>query len=141
MSIKTVNPFSHNKIILFDGVCNLCNWFVQFVIRKDVYDQFRFSSLHSVWAEQQLASLHYFRGKRDTILLIDGDRIYEESTAALRVMKDLGWPTKSLYLCIVVPKFLRNGFYRIVASQRYTLFGKKDRCMVPSKELSEKFLD
>ncbi len=126
-------------IILFDGVCNLCNAFVQKVIKADKKDYFRFASLQSEIAQELLAP---YPGVQDlkTVVLIEDGRLYTKSTAALRISKQLSgiWPV--LQSGFIFPRFFRDGIYNFVAKNRHRWFGKKDQCMVPSSGLKNKFL-
>ena len=127
-------------VILFDGVCNLCNGFVQFIIERDPRAQFRFASLQSA-AAAALLNGHLSTGPiPDSVVLVEGDRIYTQSTAALRVARGLGFPWSLSYAFIVVPKPLRDAAYAWVARNRYQWFGKRDVCMVPTPELRSRFL-
>jgi predicted DCC family thiol-disulfide oxidoreductase YuxK len=132
-------PDQH-AIILFDGVCNLCNGFVQFVIRQDAAHRFRFASLQSETARQLLADLPAAGQRVDSVVLIENGRYYHQSTAALRILRHLrgGWPL--LYGFIVLPAFLRDGIYAWVARNRYRWFGQRQACMLPSPELQARFL-
>ncbi|WP_424963726.1 thiol-disulfide oxidoreductase DCC family protein [Ekhidna sp.] len=129
------------SIILFDGVCNLCNASVQFVIKRDKKKQFLFASLQSDFAEENLPKKYISSNALQSIVLKDGDHIKTKSTAALTIARRLSglWPM--LYLFIIVPKFLRDWVYDIVARNRYKWFGKKDQCMIPSPELKDRFFD
>lgn len=131
---------SNSKLILFDGVCNLCNGFVQFVIKYDTQQQFIFGSLQSAKA-QQLLQQHGISQNLKTVVLIDDDVVYYKSDAALRIIKQLKFPIKLLYVFAIVPKFIRNWVYSMVATYRYKIFGKKDACMVPTPELKSRFID
>ncbi len=126
-------------IILFDGVCNLCNGFVQKVIAADKNDYFRFASLQSNEAKELLKNHPEFFSLK-TIIFLEKDKIYTRSTAALKISKHLSgiWPL--LQTGYLFPSFLRDGIYNIIAKNRYKWFGKKDQCMVPSPQLKSKFL-
>ena len=126
-------------IILFDGVCNLCNGFVQKVIAADKNDYFRFASLQSEAAKDLLKSYPEFKDLK-TIIYLENGRMFTRSTAALKISKHLNgvWPL--LQTGYIFPKFFRDGIYNIIAKNRYTWFGKKDHCMIPSPELKSKFL-
>ncbi len=128
------------SVILFDGVCNLCNSFVQFVIKHDRKERFRFASLQSDFAEKELANSFIDNQKMSTVILLENGKLYSKSTAALRILKKLNglWPL--LYIFIIVPAFLRNVVYNLIARNRYKWFGKKDSCMIPSPELQRRFL-
>lgn len=131
---------NENPIILFDGVCNLCNSSVQFVIRKDKKKQFRFASLQSDAGEKLLSVYHLNRNGYDSFVLIDKGNAYVRSTAALKVAQKLSGAWKLLYIFIIVPAFIRNAIYNLIAQNRYKWFGKKDSCMIPSPELHSRFL-
>lgn len=129
------------KIILFDGVCNLCNGVVQFVIRRDKQDTFRFAPLQSEVGEKLTSERGIDTTKVDSIILIEpGIAYYTKSDAALQIGKGLkGYRTLSSLLH-VFPKGLRNLIYDLVARNRYKWYGKKDACMIPTPELQAKFL-
>jgi predicted DCC family thiol-disulfide oxidoreductase YuxK len=131
---------SENPILLFDGVCNLCNGFVQFVIRRDPRAIFRYTSLQSEQGQALLAQLGFNTAEFDTVILIHKDKVYTHSDVALQIVRRLGgfWP--ALYVLRFIPKALRDGLYNWVARNRYRWFGKKDQCMVPTPELKSRFL-
>ncbi len=107
------------SIILFDGVCNLCNTAVQFVIKHDAKDQFLFASLQSGEAKKMLTT-HTLSTKEPTsFLLVENNKIYSRSTAALRVLRKLNGLWRFLYVFIIIPKFLRDGIYDFIAKNRY----------------------
>lgn len=126
--------------ILFDGVCNLCNGAVRFVIRHDKKERFVFSPLQSRVATSLLAGLAP-TVKKDSVVLIENGTIYTRSTAILRIARRLGggWPL--LYGFIIIPPFLRDGIYDIIAKYRYRFFGKQEKCMVPSAADSRRFVE
>lgn len=130
-----------NPILLFDGVCTLCNSLVGFVIRRDPKRMFRFASLQSDTGQRLLQQVKLPSSQLDTFVLIEGDRYYTKSTAALHLFKKLGWLWPLLYLLIIVPRPLRDMVYHWVARNRYKWFGKKDQCMIPTPEIQERFLD
>jgi predicted DCC family thiol-disulfide oxidoreductase YuxK len=128
------------KIILFDGVCNLCNSAVLFVIKRDTKDQFRFAALQSEIG-QSLAKKHQLDTTQvDSIVLIMKDRVFIKSSAALHISRYLSGAYPLLFLFIIIPSFIRNWVYDYVAKNRYRWYGKKDQCMIPTKELKSKFL-
>jgi len=131
---------SNSKLILFDGVCNLCNGFVQFVIKNDKQKLFKFGSLQSENSKSILLNLGVEQNLK-TVILIDDGVAYFKSDAALKIMKQLQFPFKILYIFIIVPRFIRNWVYDFIAKYRYKFFGKKDTCMVPTQELKERFID
>ena len=128
------------KIILFDGVCNLCNGFVQFIIKRDQNAIFKFAALQSDYGQAFLKSQNLNQLELKSVILIEGEKIYTQSTAALKITKYLDGAWKFGYALIIVPPFIRNGIYKIVSKYRYKWFGKKDQCMVPTVDLKERFL-
>lgn len=133
---------SGKKIILFDGVCNLCNSSVQFVIKRDNKDLFRYAALQSEVGQQLVAERHIDTRQVDSIILIErGVAYYTKSDAALEIAKDLGGLWKMSAIFTWVPRSIRNAVYDFVARNRYKWFGKKEACMVPTPELKAKFLE
>ncbi len=131
----------NKQVILFDGVCNLCNSSIQFIIKRDKKNKFLFASLQSKYAKENLPDGLTNESALQSIILKDGDHLKVRSTAALYIAKQLSgiWPL--LFGFIVLPKFLRDGIYNLIARNRYKWFGKKDRCMIPAPELKSKFID
>ncbi|MCK0159653.1 thiol-disulfide oxidoreductase DCC family protein [Allomuricauda sp. F6463D] len=130
------------KIILFDGVCNLCNSSVQFVIKRDKKDLFRYAALQSDIGQQLVAQRHIDTLTIDSIILIEpGVAYYTKSDAALEIAKDLGGLWKLTAIFAWIPTSVRNVIYDFVAKNRYKWFGKKESCMIPTPELKAKFLD
>ncbi len=129
-----------HKIILFDGVCNLCNTSVAFVIKRDIKDVFQFAALQDEAGKLLLEKHAIDSSETDSIILVDGEKAYTKSTAALQIAKNLGGAYPLLYAFMIVPKFFRNWVYDYVAKNRYKWFGKIDSCMIPSPELRSKFL-
>jgi predicted DCC family thiol-disulfide oxidoreductase YuxK len=124
-------------VILFDGVCNLCTGSVQFVIERDSRKRFRFASLQSPVAERLL-------GRRDdleSMVLVENQKVYRKSTAALRIARRLDGPWPALSIFLLIPRPLRDWVYDAIGRRRYRWFGKRDACWVPSPELRERFLD
>jgi len=131
---------SEKQIILFDGVCNFCNFWVNFVIKRDNRDIFRFSALQSDVSKEIIDRINYDISNPDTFVLIIGADYYTKSTAALKVCKELSGMIKILYPLIFLPEFLRDFVYDLIAKNRYKLFGKKDSCRIPTEEEKLKFL-
>ena len=127
-------------IVLFDGVCNLCNGAVQFIIRHDKKNIFMFASLQSEVGRKILEQYNFPLDELNSFILIENNKAYTRSTGALRVAKKLNglWPL--LYGFIIIPKFIRDSIYNGVAGNRYKWFGKKDACMIPTPELKARFL-
>lgn len=130
-----------NPIILFDGVCNLCNRSVQFIIKRDRKKQFRFASLQGRTGQELLEKFDLPAGDLNSFVLVENDRIYRKSTAALRVTRYLRGGWKMLYSFMIVPPFIRDTVYMIIARNRYKWFGRKEECMIPTPGLKERFLD
>lgn len=126
-------------VIYFDGVCNLCNGSVQFVIRRDKEKKFRFASLQSPAGEAIMDQFHLPKDKFNSFILYQDGKIYTRSTGALMMLSQLkGWKwTRAL---LAIPVFIRDGVYNLIARNRYRWFGRKDQCMVPTPGLKERFL-
>lgn len=129
------------KIILFDGYCNLCNSYVNFIIRKDKNNNFKFSSLQSGYGKSISEKFELPGQNYDSFLFVENERCYIKSTAALRVAKNLPGLWKMFYIFIIIPPFIRNALYDFVAKRRYKWFGKKESCLIPTPELKEKFIE
>jgi predicted DCC family thiol-disulfide oxidoreductase YuxK len=130
-----------HSIILFDGVCNLCNAAVQFVIKQDKNNQFLFASLQSEEGKLILEDHNFPMNKMDSFFLVENGKVYDRSTAALKVLKRLNGLWRLFYGFIIVPKFIRDGVYDFIAKNRYQWFGRKDECMIPTPDLKAKFLN
>ncbi|RTY93627.1 thiol-disulfide oxidoreductase DCC family protein [Flavobacterium sp. GT3R68] len=129
------------KIILFDGVCNLCNSMVQFVIKNDQKDIFRYVALQSDLGQEILKHIGIDQRNIDSIVLYQpGIAYYYKSTAAIEIARQLGGAFNLLTLFRVIPVFLRNPIYDYIARNRYKWYGKKDNCIIPTPELQSKFL-
>ncbi len=128
------------KIILFDGVCNLCNNSVTFVIKRDKKDKFRFAALQEPAGQELIKKFGIDTTKTDSIILIENGKAYVKSTAALRVARHLGGLYPLSYAFMIIPNFIRNWVYDYVAKNRYKWYGKKESCMIPTPELKAKFL-
>ncbi len=131
----------NSSIILFDGVCNLCNGSVQFVLKHDAKKHFLFASLQSDAATNILLQLNRKSFKNyDSIILVENGEVFIKSTAALRIAKKLTGLISFFYVFIIVPKPLRDLVYDYIAKNRYKWFGKKSQCMIPDKESAKRFL-
>ena len=130
-----------DSVIFFDGVCNLCNSSVQFIIKRDKKGKFKFSSLQSSFAGKVLPSDVVKEDSLNSIILVDKGKMYSKSTAALRIARHLSgiWP--ALYLFMILPAPLRNWVYDIIARNRYRWFGKRDVCMMPSPDQKSRFIE
>jgi predicted DCC family thiol-disulfide oxidoreductase YuxK len=128
------------SLILFDGVCNLCDSSVQFILLRDKKDRFRFASLQSDYGQNILKQHNLPTEKFNSLALIENGKLYQRSTGALRIARRLkgAWPM--LFAFIIVPPFIRNFVYDFIARNRYRWFGKKESCMMPRPEWKQKFL-
>ena len=135
-----MTPNNH-IIVLFDGVCNLCNGSVQFIIKRDVKSIFRFASLQSTYAQDQLLKFGLSPIGLYSVMVIENGKLYQRSDAILRVLAKLGgfWYVLSGFK--IIPRFLRDGLYNAVAKNRYRFFGKKDQCMIPTPELKARLIE
>jgi len=136
-----MNQEFNHPVILFDGLCNLCQGSVQFVLRHDKKNEFLFASLQSSIAEHLLFPFTGNLPKPDSFILLDNGQMYTRSTAALRVCRRLNSFFPLLYGFIIIPRFIRDAVYQLVAANRYKWFGKKEACWIPTAELSARFLD
>ena len=131
-----------NPLILFDGVCNLCQRSVQFVIRNDAEKQFRFAALQSEVAASILQEHSYNHDELSSMLLVIDGQLYRESRAALEIAKRLDWPWPLFYyLFFWVPAFIADAVYRFIGNRRYRWFGKKEECWIPDADLASRFID
>lgn len=129
------------KIILFDGICNLCNTSVQFIIKHDKNDVFRFVSLQSTFGQEILSHIGVDIKKIDSIVLYEpGIAYYLKSEAAFKIANELNGLYKFLSFFSVLPKSISNLIYDYITKNRYKWFGKKESCMIPTSELKSKFL-
>ncbi|HEY4875381.1 MAG TPA: thiol-disulfide oxidoreductase DCC family protein [Puia sp.] len=133
--------YEEKKIILFDGVCNLCSSGVLFIIKRDKKNQFFFSSLQSKTGQEYLKQFNLPVNNINSFVLIESNKLFTRSTAALRILKYLGNGWQLFYVFITLPKFIRDGIYKWIAKNRYKWFGKKEECWIPTTELQSKFLD
>jgi predicted DCC family thiol-disulfide oxidoreductase YuxK len=128
-------------VVLFDGVCNLCNGAVQFIIKRDKHNRFLFASLQSPFGQQQLQKAGFDTSLLHSIIVIHNNKILQRSNAALEIARHLTgiWP--ALYIFRIIPTFIRDAVYDFISKNRYRFFGKQDACMIPSKELKDKFIE
>ncbi|MBI4428645.1 MAG: DUF393 domain-containing protein [Ignavibacteriales bacterium] len=138
LSKVNVNVELSHPVIFFDGVCDLCNGFVQFVIRRDPGEIFQFAPLQSNEAQRMLNKKHV--GQMETIVLLERGEIFTGTTAVLNVVKRLRGLIRFFYAFAIVPAFLREPLYGLLARHRYVLFGRSDECMVPTPEIRHRFL-
>lgn len=131
----------HSPILLFDGVCNLCHHFVQFILKRDPKGHIRFASLQSELGQQLLQKYNVPQDQLDTVILIENDQVYSHSDVAVRVVTYLSgfWPIFRIFRFI--PRFFRDPIYNWIAANRYRWFGKQDQCLMPQPEWKDRFLD
>ena len=129
-----------HSIILFDGVCNLCNGAVNFVIKRDPRNVFKFTPLQEKQGVLLLKKHAIDAQKLDSIVLIENGNVYIKSSAALRIARKMSnlWPL--FFVLLIIPRFIRDGVYDFIAKNRYKWFGKKEQCIIPTPGLKEKFL-
>jgi predicted DCC family thiol-disulfide oxidoreductase YuxK len=127
-------------VILFDGVCNLCNGAVQFIINRDSSGKFLFASLQSPFAKNALQNFFIAPDSLYSIILVKDGRLYDRSDALLQIARDLDGIWSALYIFRFVPRVLRDATYKLIANNRYKIFGRADACMMPTRELRARFL-
>lgn len=131
----------NKKIVLFDGVCNLCNNSINYVIDKDKHDVFRFVSLQSDLGQEIQQYIGYQDTNLNTIILyVPGEAYYTKSSAAIKIMNEFGWLWKGINIFLILPESIRNIAYNYVAKNRYKWYGKEESCRIPTPELKAKFL-
>ena len=128
-------------VVLFDGVCNLCNGTVNFIMDRDSKGQFKFSSLQSPYGQQIIKQFNLTGDYLNTVVLVEEQEVYLRSKAVLRIFKHLGGICKLLYIFIIVPASILDFFYNIVAKYRYAWFGKRESCRMPDEETKNKFIE
>ena len=128
------------NVILFDGVCNLCNGLVRFIIKRDKERKFKFASLQSETGQQRLGQFGLEKNEFESFVLIRDDKYYLKSTGVLKMLRELGGIWKLFYVFIFIPRPLRDLLYDAIAKSRYKIFGKRDVCMIPTPVLKERFL-
>jgi predicted DCC family thiol-disulfide oxidoreductase YuxK len=131
---------AESSVVLFDGVCNVCNAAVNFIIDRDPEGRFRFASLQSPEG-QALSAPHGIDGSQpSTMVLLEDGKAYTESAAALRIARKLSGPWPVAYAAVLVPRALRDAAYRYFAANRYRWFGRTEQCRIPTPELRSRFL-
>jgi len=141
MDLKNIQENRVNPLILFDGVCNWCIFWVQFIIKRDPLKKFRFASLQSSKGQEVLKKVDLPKQGFSTMVYLEGNRYYLKSSAALHILKRMNgfWPI--LFVFVIVPPPIRNLFYNYIAKNRYLWFGRKETCMVPPSDLKDRFVD
>ena len=136
-----LNKMDLNNLIIFDGVCNLCNASVQFIINRDKKRVFKFLPLQSERTGEIFKQFNIDFENLDTIILIKNKKVFVRSDAALEIANALDYPWKIFYFLIFIPKFIRDRIYNIIANNRYDWFGKRENCMIPTEDMKSRFLD
>lgn len=129
------------NVVLFDGVCNLCNQYVQKLIRWDKKESLKFASLQSKFGQRLLSDLKLDQQNFTSILYLRGNQVFTRSTAVILILSDLGGGWNAMRIFYVIPKSWRDKIYDWIANNRYRWFGKKNQCMMPTPELKNRFLD
>lgn len=129
------------NIILFDGVCNLCSGFVQFVLKNEKQKNILFASLQSKEAQIILRENGLKSDEMNTIVFIENGKIYTKSKAVLKIMDHMKYPWKSMVVLKIFPSKLSDYIYDLIAKHRYRILGKKDSCWIPTQELKARFLE
>lgn len=128
------------KIILFDGVCNFCNYWVNFIIDRDKKNIFKFAALQSEKGAELIEEFNLQQNDFDSFVLISQNKVFKKSAAAFEILKHLNSWIKIIYPFKIFPLGLTNFIYDLIAKNRYKFFGKKDSCRIPTKEEKDKFL-
>lgn len=128
-----------NNIILFDGECNFCDQSVQFIMKRDVHELYKFASIQGE-VGQQLVKKYRIAANLDSLIVVSNNKCYFKSTAALNICRNLNGGWKLLRFLFIVPRPIRDFFYDIFAKNRYKWFGKKNSCMLPTPEIRKRFL-
>ena len=138
---KFLSIFKGHKIIFFDGVCNLCNASVDFLVQRDASRLYKYASLQSEVGQYLLTSLNKSTSDFDSFIYVFDGNVYTESGAAIRVLGGLGGFWSLMKVFLIVPAFIRNAVYSFIAKNRYQWFGKKETCRLPSPEERGLFLE
>jgi len=128
-------------VVLFDGVCNLCNGTVQFIIKRDKSSEFLFASLQSNFGQTQLLKLGLDPSELHSIIVLENEKFYERSDAALKIASRLTGPWSMLGVFRILPRFFRDWVYDLIAKNRYKMFGKQESCMIPTPDMKAKFVE
>ncbi|WP_145146475.1 thiol-disulfide oxidoreductase DCC family protein [Paenibacillus xylanexedens] len=140
MTANQTDVHQGHPIVLVDGVCHFCQGLTKWIIKRDPEGKYHFASLQSDVAKELLEKGNLSTDSMDTFVLIENGSYYTRSTAALRLAKGLKFPYPLLYVFIIIPKFIRNAVYNLVARNRYRWFGKDEACMLPTPEIKDRFL-
>lgn len=127
-------------VVLFDGVCNLCNWSVDFILKNDGRRKFKFAAIQSNVGQQLIREAELEPQKFNSVILIVNGHVYQKSTATLMIAKKLNFPWFLFSVFMLVPQMFRDSFYDYIAGKRYAWFGKRKSCRIPTREESGRFL-
>ncbi len=133
-----VSKYDLDKIIIFDGYCNFCTWGIQFLLKRDKKNTFLFSASQSESGKKLLT--HYSIQVVESVLYIRNGVVLKSSSAVLYILRDLGYPWRVFFVFIHVPEFIRNAIYNVFAKVRYSLFGRRATCRIPSENELNRFL-
>ena len=136
----TPDPLAGHVLVMFDGVCNLCNGFVQFIIRRDPSGRFRFASLQSDFARRHLIHFRLDPNALHSVVVVHNGAMYQRSDAVLYIAKHLSGGWRATRVLTAVPRLIRDGVYNALARTRYRWFGRRDGCMVPDPSFKSRFL-
>ncbi len=130
-----------DRLVLFDGVCNFCNFWIKFALKRDKQGKLKFGSLQGETAQQLLPKYNIDPGIITSVIFIEDGVAYRESTAALKICRHLDGGWKLLYALIIIPSFIRDSIYKWIGRNRYKWFGRKESCMLPTPEQRERFVE
>ena len=130
----------YSRVIVFDGVCNFCNTFVNFVLARDSHGLFKFGTLQSTPAQEILRHFQLSTDEYETFLFVEEGKLFTKSTAALKILRHLGFPWPLFGILMIIPRQIRDPFYDFVARHRYQWMGKSDSCRIPSPKERAKFI-
>jgi len=128
------------SIVFFDGVCNLCNGFVQFVLKNEAHSHFVFCSLQSEFANHFFKEKNFVSTGIDSVIVFENNHFYIESEAAFKIISKFKWPYRAFGIFAILPDFINNFIYKLIARYRYKIFGKTNVCWVMSNNYKERFL-
>ncbi len=128
------------RVVIFDGVCNLCNKFVNLIIHRDKHRIFMFSPIGSEFSKKVEERFNVDLLQLDTVVLVENEKVFIKASAVIKICSNLGFPFNLLVVFFAIPKFFRNMIYDIIARNRYGIFGKRESCMVPNSDIISRFI-
>jgi len=140
VSLRHTTNMNQPPLILFDGICKLCTGWVLFLIRRDKKMKFRFASLQSETGRNRLIVAGLPVDAMDTVIYIRDEQYFYESTAVLEILNDLGGIWKTTNIFRLIPKAIRDSIYRFIARNRFKIFGRSSTCLVPTREIKDRFI-